>query len=92
MLAIARALAGNPKFLLLDEPCEGLAPVVVEMLGEIITGLSKEITILMAEQNARFALQISVRGYVIDKGRVCYEGTSQELVANEEIQCRYLAV
>ena len=92
VLAIARALAGNPKFLLLDEPCEGLAPVVVEMLGEIITGLSKEITILMAEQNARFALQISVRGYVIDKGRVCYEGTSQELVANEEIQCRYLAV
>ncbi len=92
VLAIARALAGNPRFLLLDEPCEGLAPVIVEMLEEIITGLSKHITILVAEQNARFALKISGRGYVIDKGRVCYEGTSEELVSNEEIQCRYLAV
>ncbi len=92
VLAIARALAGNPRFLLLDEPCEGLAPVIVEMLGDIITALSKEITILVAEQNARFALKISSRGYVIDKGRVCYEGSSEELVSNEDIQCRYLAV
>lgn len=92
VLAIARALAGNPRFLLLDEPCEGLAPVIVEMLSEIITNLSREITILVAEQNARFALNISNRGYVIDKGKVCYEGTSRELVENDEIQCRYLAV
>ncbi|HPQ45671.1 MAG TPA: ABC transporter ATP-binding protein [Syntrophales bacterium] len=92
MLAIARALMGNPKLLLLDEPCEGLAPVIVDELGVVISELKKEMPILMTEQNAHFAFGIADRGYVIDKGRVCYEGCIQELTCNKEIQDRYLAV
>ena len=61
--------------LLLDEPCEGLAPVIVEELGAVIEGLKTDMPILLAEQNARFALSISDRGYVIDKGVIRYEGT-----------------
>ena len=92
ILAISRTLMGNPQILLLDEPCEGLAPLIVENLGEIITSLKKEVPILMTEQNAHFALNISDRGYVIDKGRIRYEGTAADLVKNKEIQQRYLAV
>lgn len=92
MLAIARALVGNPRLLLLDEPCEGLAPVVVEELGKVIAGLKSEIPILMAEQNAHFALSIADRGYVIDKGLLRYQGERDDLLKNEEIQSRYLAV
>lgn len=92
MLAIARALMGNPRVLLLDEPCEGLAPVIVESLGEIIASLKSDMPILMTEQNAWFALRISDRGYVIDKGRVRYEGSIQALQENEDVQRRYLAV
>ena len=92
MLALARALMGNPRMLLLDEPCEGLAPIIVEQIGEIISTLKTDLPILLTEQNAHFALSISDRGYVIDKGRVCYEGTTEELAGNQEIQQRYLAV
>ena len=92
MLAIARALVGNPLMLLLDEPCEGLAPVIVEELGAVIEGLKADMPILLAEQNARFALSISDRGYVIDKGLIRYEGTREDLLCNTEIQSRYLAV
>ena len=92
MVSIARALMGNPRILLLDEPCEGLAPLVVERLGEIIRHLRSDMPILLTEQNARFALGIARRGYVIDKGRVRYEGTRDDLSTNKEIQQRYLAV
>jgi branched-chain amino acid transport system ATP-binding protein len=92
MLAIARALAGNPLVLLLDEPCEGLAPVIVEELAGVIAGLKSDMPILLAEQNARFALSIADRGYVIDKGIIRYEGTQADLLANQEIQSRYLSV
>ena len=92
LLAIARALVGNPRVLLLDEPCEGLAPVIVEELGEVIASLKAEVPILLAEQNARFALGIADRGYVIEKGRVVFQGTRQELLDNREVQERYLAV
>jgi branched-chain amino acid transport system ATP-binding protein len=92
ILALARTLMGNPRILLLDEPCEGLAPIIVENLAEIISSLKAEIPILMTEQNAHFALNISDRGYVIDKGRVRYEGTATDLAKNKEVQQRYLAV
>ncbi|SMC21330.1 amino acid/amide ABC transporter ATP-binding protein 2, HAAT family (TC 3.A.1.4.-) [Desulfacinum hydrothermale DSM 13146] len=92
MLAIARALAGNPNLLLLDEPCEGLAPVIVESLDETIRALKREMPILLTEQNARFALSLSDRGYVIDKGRVFFQGSAEELLENQEVQQRYLAV
>jgi branched-chain amino acid transport system ATP-binding protein len=92
ILALARALMGNPRILLLDEPCEGLAPLIVENLGEIISSLKAEVPILMTEQNAHFALNISDKGYVIDKGRVRYEGTAADLAKNKEVQQRYLAV
>jgi len=92
IVAIARALCCNPKLLLLDEPCEGLAPVIVEQLGEIILNLKNHIPILMSEQNAHFALQISDRAYVIDKGKIKFSGLIDELKDNKEIQERYLAV
>jgi len=92
MLAIARALAGNPLMLLLDEPCEGLAPVIVEELARVIAGLKSDMPILLAEQNARFALSIADRGYVIDKGIIRYAGTGADLLSNEAVQSRYLSV
>lgn len=92
MVAIARALACQPKMLLLDEPCEGLAPVIVEQLGEIICKLRDFFPILLAEQNAHFALEVSDRGYVIDKGLIRFSGSRQELLENEEIKKRYLSV
>lgn len=92
MLAIARSLAGNPRLLLLDEPCEGLAPVIVEELGRVIAGLKADIPVLLAEQNARFALSVSDRGYVIDKGIIRHSDTRAGLLADREIQSRYLSV
>jgi len=92
MLAIARSLAGNPQLLLLDEPCEGLAPVIVESLGTIIFNLKNSMPILMAEQNAHFALKIADRAYVIDKGIIRHQGSSCDISSNEEVQNRYLAV
>ncbi|RLB71364.1 MAG: ABC transporter ATP-binding protein [Deltaproteobacteria bacterium] len=92
MVAIARALACQPKILLLDEPCEGLAPVIVEQLDGIIRRLKDHFPILLAEQNAHFALEVSDRGYVIDKGLIRFSGTRQQLQQNEEIKKRYLSV
>lgn len=92
MVAISRALACQPKMLLLDEPCEGLAPVVVEQLGDIIIKLKEHFPILLAEQNSHFALEIADRGYVIEKGLIKFSGTAHELQRDEEIKKRYLSV
>lgn len=92
LVAISRALACQPKMLLLDEPCEGLAPVVVEQLADIISKLKEHFPILLAEQNAHFALEIADRGYVIEKGLIRFSGSAHELQLDEEIKKRYLSV
>ncbi len=92
VLAIARTLMGNPELLLLDEPSEGLAPLVVKSLGELLREVRKEMTILLAEQNLKFALGFTDRVYIVGKGRIQYEGTRNELVADKDIQQRLLGV
>jgi len=93
MLTIARALMGNPEFLLLDEPTEGLAPLLVKALEEQIRKLRDEgLTMLLAEQNVRSALRLSDRGFIIDNGAIRYEGSIKELRENEEIRKKYLLV
>ena len=93
MLTIGRTLMGNPSLLLLDEPVEGVAPVVVQELTRQIKRLkTMGLTILFAEQNMHFATQISDRAYVIEKGRIRYQGTMRELVANEEVKAKYLMI
>jgi len=91
MLAIARALMSKPKFLLLDEPSMGLAPKVAREIFRIILRLREEgVTIFLVEQNARIALQLANRGYVIETGKIVFEGTSEELLGNREIVRAYL--
>jgi branched-chain amino acid transport system ATP-binding protein len=93
MLTIARTLMGNPEVILLDEPSEGLAPLVVRMLGEFIDVLKKEgVTVLLSEQNVKFALKHSDRAYIVDKGTIKYQGTIAQLEKDEEIKKQYLAV
>jgi branched-chain amino acid transport system ATP-binding protein len=93
MLTIARTLMGNPELLLLDEPSEGLAPLVVDHLGEQIARLRREgLTILLAEQNVDFSLSLADRVYVLEKGVVRYEGTTQAFRADESIRHQYLAL
>jgi branched-chain amino acid transport system ATP-binding protein len=92
VLTIARALMGNPELLLVDEISEGLGPLIVQNLIELIKTLKDHITILLVEQNARFAFSVSDRGYVIDKGRIHYHGLIKELMDDEEVKDRYLCV
>ncbi len=93
MLAIARALMGNPELLLLDEPFEGLAPTLIRTLEEQIKKLKETgLTVLVAEQNVRSALKLSDRGYIIDDGHIRYEGSIAELRENEELRKKYLLV
>jgi branched-chain amino acid transport system ATP-binding protein len=93
MLTIARTLMGNPEFLLLDEPVEGLAPLIVRMLGEIINQIKDHgVTLLVSEQNVKFSFRIAQKVYIIDKGTIRYEGTVEDLKANEEVKKKYLAV
>jgi len=93
MLTIARTLMGNPDLLLLDEPSEGLAPIVVQQLGEQIMKLRQEgMTILLCEQNARFSLDLSDRVYILEKGEVRYQGSVVDFRRDEEAYKTYLAL
>jgi branched-chain amino acid transport system ATP-binding protein len=91
MLAIGRALMAEPKLLLLDEPSMGIAPVLVERIYETIAEINRQgTTILLVEQNANFALDVSTRGYVLETGRVALTDQSSALRVNPEVQAAYL--
>ena len=91
MLAIARTLMTNPRLLLLDEPGEGLAPLVVKALGESLKRLRElNMTILICEHNVGMALEISDRAYIIDKGTIYWNGTVAELQENQDVKKKYL--
>jgi len=93
MLTIARTLMGNPTLLLLDEPSEGLAPMVTKMIEEQIIVLKKEgFTILLSEQNSSFALNVSDRAYILEKGHVLWQGQVVELKQRPDIMKTYLGV
>jgi len=92
MLAIGRAMMARPKMMLLDEPSMGLSPLLVKEVFSIIRNLNKElgITILLVEQNARLALNIADYGYILESGKVMLDGTSEELMNNEDVKSFYL--
>jgi branched-chain amino acid transport system ATP-binding protein len=93
LVTIARTLMGNPDVLLLDEPSEGLAPTLVKVLATLIERLRGEgLSVLLSEQNVRFALRVADRAYIIDSGRIRYEGSVESLRGQPEIMKRYLAV
>jgi branched-chain amino acid transport system ATP-binding protein len=92
MLAIARTLMGNPRALLLDEPFEGLAPVIVDGIARTIRELKREgLSVLLCEQNLRFARLVADRVCIIEKGRLCYAGTAAGLDADRALRERYLS-
>ncbi len=91
MLAMGRGLMSDPKLLMLDEPSMGLAPILVEQIFEIIASLHKAgTTILLVEQNARMALSVADRAYVLETGKIAISGTGKELAASDEIRKAYL--
>ena len=93
MLSIARTRMGNPDLILLDEPSEGLAPIIVRKVMSIIQELaSTNITTVLVEQNSALALRVCSRVYVLDDGKTAYEGTSQDLTADEDIKKRLLGI
>jgi branched-chain amino acid transport system ATP-binding protein len=93
MLTVSRTLMGNPYLVLLDEPSEGVAPLIVEQMANMILELKKEgMSILLSEQNVHFAELVSDRVYVLEKGQIRYEGSMQDLSADEEVRRTYLTV
>lgn len=93
MLTIARTLMGNPRLLLLDEPSEGIAPVIVEQMANVILALKREgLSVLVSEQNLHFAKLVSDRAYIIEKGQMQYEGSFQDLEGHPEVRQKYLAL
>ncbi|HEY7527678.1 MAG TPA: ABC transporter ATP-binding protein [Candidatus Deferrimicrobiaceae bacterium] len=91
MLAIARALMARPKLIMMDEPSMGLAPLIIKDIFAIVTRLRREgNTVLLVEQNAKAALGIADRGYVLETGRIIMEGTAEDLLSNREVQRAYL--
>lgn len=93
MLTVARTLMGNPYLVLLDEPSEGMAPVIVEQMVNMISELKAQgVSILLSEQNMRFAELVSDRAYVLEKGQIRHEGSMTELSANDEMRRAYLSL
>ena len=93
MVAVARALMTAPKVLLLDEPTIGLAPAVVEVIAHVISEIRKSgVDVLLVEQNAEMALEISDYGYVLEQGRVVLQASAKELASNPEVQRAYLGI
>ena len=93
MLTVARTLMGNPLVVLLDEPSEGVAPVIVEQMAQTILELKAQgVSILLSEQNMHFAELVSDRAYVLEKGQIRYQASMAELAANEEVRRAYLSV
>ncbi len=93
MLAVARALARDIKLLLLDEPYEGLAPVIVQEIASIVDSIKKQgITTIIVEQNAVAALRLADRALILDMGNIVFDGTAQEVLENEELRHEYLAI
>lgn len=93
MLAIGRALMAGPRLLLLDEPSLGLAPIIVEAIFEVLHDInSRGVSILLVEQNAMEALDLAVRGYVLEEGRIVGEGTAEELAGDERLRKAYLGL
>ena len=93
MLTIARTLMGNPRCVLLDEPSEGLAPIIVEQMGNSIRALKSEgLSILLSEQNMHFSLGVADRAYIIEKGRIRFAGSMAELAADASLREQYLSV
>jgi len=93
MLTVARTLMGNPFLVLLDEPSEGVAPVIVEQMAHMILALKQQgVSILLSEQNVHFAELVSDRAYVLEKGQIRYSGSMAELAQNEEVRRAYLTV
>jgi branched-chain amino acid transport system ATP-binding protein len=91
MLALARALLSRPRLLILDEPSMGLAPIMVEKIFQVIDDVCRKgMTLLLVEQNARLALQVTDRAYVMDTGRISFAGPSQDLLEHPEVRSAYL--
>ncbi len=93
MLAIGRALMARPRLLMMDEPSLGLAPMLVEQIFEIVAALNRDgMTVLLVEQNARLALSVAHRAYLLEQGRIVFEGTPSDAAANEAISRAYLGI
>jgi len=93
MLAVGRALMTNPQLLLLDEPSEGLAPLVVREIGRVLVRLKEQgLSILLVEQNVPLALRVADRVYVMSKGQIVYHGSPADLDRNEDVKRRFLGI
>ena len=93
MLTIARTLMGNPRCVLLDEPSEGLAPIIIEQMAKSIRALKAEgLCVLLSEQNLHFAQSVADRAYIIEKGQICFAGTMAQVAADPNLREQYLSV